>query len=229
MGALKGQIITKRGQECIGCRKILPWIAFTKDRSRKNGYRTRCKECKKKTKGTKRFFVMNEEGRECTICGIFKPWNDFHVHKNTRYGYRGQCKDCKRILDGKKKKKHYVINELGRQCTVCKEFKVWNEFSRLKKVSYGYASQCRDCIRAKIYGLTYVQFQVLKARSGGQCEICGKKGRLAIDHDHETGKVRGLLCDACNFLIGLANDDVDILTSAITYLSQNAESEDDDI
>jgi len=60
------------------------------------------------------------------------------------------------------------------------------------------------------------------------CEICGEnvenceKGsgnRLAVDHCHNTNKVRGLLCSACNILLGKAKDNISILQSAINYLT----------
>lgn len=61
-----------------------------------------------------------------------------------------------------------------------------------------------------------------------RCAICGDEGnkenrfrKLSIDHDHKTGKVRGLLCSNCNFLLGQAKDDIGILRNAITYLEEN--------
>ena len=60
-------------------------------------------------------------------------------------------------------------------------------------------------------------------KQGGCCAICGGVNvngrRLAVDHEHETGKVRGLLCDKCNLAIGLF-DDINNLASAIKYLSR---------
>lgn len=58
------------------------------------------------------------------------------------------------------------------------------------------------------------------------CAICGKseyeeRKRLALDHNHETGVIRGLLCGRCNRLIGFAEDSPDILQSAINYLKKH--------
>ena len=60
----------------------------------------------------------------------------------------------------------------------------------------------------------------------GCCTICGKhqaelKRTMAIDHDHKTGKIRGLLCGQCNFLIGNAYEDINILKNAIKYLQKS--------
>lgn len=59
---------------------------------------------------------------------------------------------------------------------------------------------------------------------GGACAICrratGKTRRLAVDHDHQSGQVRGLLCKPCNRLLGHARDDVEFFERAGDYLSE---------
>jgi len=68
----------------------------------------------------------------------------------------------------------------------------------------------------------------MEQAQGGVCAICGKPEatartkRLCVDHCHETGKVRGLLCSHCNRAIGLLGDSCAILASAITYLEANS-------
>lgn len=60
---------------------------------------------------------------------------------------------------------------------------------------------------------------------GGVCAICSKEDaagkRLAVDHCHETGKVRGLLCLKCNTVLGKMNDEVNLLKKAIAYLEKD--------
>lgn len=77
--------------------------------------------------------------------------------------------------------------------------------------------------RLYMYGLTTIDYYVLLERQYYQCAICHNWLDLAnqhthIDHDHYTGKVRGLLCIHCNRLLGSCNDNIDILQSAIGYL-----------
>ena len=60
----------------------------------------------------------------------------------------------------------------------------------------------------------------------GKCRICGRHQRelklpLAVDHNHKTGHIRGLLCHRCNFILGLASDNVQLLTQVIEYLKIN--------
>lgn len=81
--------------------------------------------------------------------------------------------------------------------------------------------------RLRKYGLTYEQFEQMLKDHFYQCAICGFEydGNKAmfpfIDHNHKTGKVRGLLCSKCNFAIGQLNDDTRLLKRAIKYLEKN--------
>jgi len=52
------------------------------------------------------------------------------------------------------------------------------------------------------------------------CAICGLKNRVVIDHDHATGKFRGLLCNGCNTMLGMAQEDENILRAAASYLGR---------
>ncbi len=55
----------------------------------------------------------------------------------------------------------------------------------------------------RLYGLTLEQFQILMGKQGSRCALCGRVKRLCVDHDHATGKMRGLLCYACNIVVGM--------------------------
>lgn len=85
----------------------------------------------------------------------------------------------------------------------------------------------------KNYNITSEDYAAILQRQVGVCAICrrepfeidGRTGRLrqlAVDHDHETGKVRGLLCGSCNRGVGYLQDDPELLRSAISYLTQSA-------
>lgn len=81
---------------------------------------------------------------------------------------------------------------------------------------------------AEKYGLTPEEYEVMKQRQNGRCAICGTESEelLHVDHCHETGKVRGLLCRPCNCGIGHLREDVDVMLSAIAYLRGHASRED---
>lgn len=98
------------------------------------------------------------------------------------------------------------------------------------KDSYRYESS-RDRDYRKKYGLLYEEVAVMLAEQDGGCAICNApltldnrdkpKGEHShIDHCHATGKVRGVLCAACNLGIGKFKDDTALLKSAISYLER---------
>lgn len=83
----------------------------------------------------------------------------------------------------------------------------------------------RKHLLKKKYGLTLDQFDELLASQHGACAICLREQvgmRLHIDHDHSTGKIRGLLCSNCNTGLGMFGDSVDGLIAAIQYLEEAA-------
>jgi hypothetical protein len=77
------------------------------------------------------------------------------------------------------------------------------------------------------YGLSVNDFDTLMESQNNCCAICKKTcitGRsLSIDHDHNTNKVRGLLCIKCNQGLGFFNDSIDLLQGAMIYLTQHSE------
>lgn len=92
------------------------------------------------------------------------------------------------------------------------------DFRRWQRDSY---------VRTK-YGIETADYELLLAQQGGRCAICGtdnpgkNKKFWSIDHDHETGQVRGLLCSSCNRGIGLLGDNVERLEAALSYLRSQA-------
>lgn len=77
------------------------------------------------------------------------------------------------------------------------------------------------------FGITIDDYDRIFEKQGGVCAICGNREtiknrwgtkRLSVDHDHETGEVRGLLCRKCNAGLGFFEDKIDNLNSAIDYL-----------
>jgi hypothetical protein len=73
--------------------------------------------------------------------------------------------------------------------------------------------------RAAVHGLTVDQYQAMVKEQGGLCAICGgAMKRICIDHDHETGAVRGLLCHNCNVALGHLRDSPALLRAAADYV-----------
>lgn len=75
------------------------------------------------------------------------------------------------------------------------------------------------------YGITLEDYNRMFIEQNGCCKICGKhqqdlKASLHVDHNHTTGKVRGLLCHHCNVGLGNFEDDITLLSKAIAYLEE---------
>lgn len=130
-------------------------------------------------------------------------------------------------------------------CTLCKQEKEIVNFPAVKpKVNKrGFSSLCRPCHRratkasaarypeklaarkrryqVRKYGLTLDQHAAMLRAQDGRCAICLTKPSvdLCIDHDHATGRVRGLLCGRCNKALGGFKDDQDALLRALKYLT----------
>ena len=115
------------------------------------------------------------------------------------------------------------------ECSKCKTRKPLGDFNSGHQL-HTKRSQCRNCERdykmMRRYGLTKEQVRDFWSRD--KCELCGYrftklgdgKGRhKCVDHDHNTGIARGVLCNACNAAIGYFGDDVILMKKAIVYLN----------
>lgn len=146
--------------------------------------------------------LLTLSSKRCFCCGEVKPTTEF-----TRRNYNGRrvfysyCKECK----NKKAKEYRLENP--------EKIKRTHRKSDLKKQ----------------YGLTMEDVEIMLKNQNCKCAICGKelflqgasedKTKIAhVDHNHETGKVRGLLCNDCNRGIGLLKDNPLFLANALKYL-----------
>jgi hypothetical protein len=137
----------------------------------------------------------------CTVCKIAKPPEDFYdgyKSKNQRYATNkryphSRCKECEHA----KNKIYHKKNK--------------DKVTERQMISH----------RRRIYGLNEEQYNNMILSQNNICAICHKPSdkTLHIDHDHVTGRVRGLLCSNCNTGIGFFKEDIDSLASAIEYLS----------
>lgn len=129
-------------------------------------------------------------------------------------------------------------------CPGCKTDKASTEFHKCRTSRTGYASACRKCRKGRNaisrafneprgfyrrkYGISVSHYYDLLAVQEGKCAICGTMTpsshrediiHFCVDHDHATGKARGLLCVECNVGLGGFKDNHESLARAIEYLS----------
>lgn len=158
--------------------------------------------------------------KTCTKCGATKPAQAFYLHRGTRDGRSTHCIDCQtaRTRD-------------------------WNAANRAKIAAQNAAA--RDArgenwrrdqrhLWLRRYGLTPETYDQMLMDQSDACAIClqpersidartGEPRRLAVDHCHTTGRVRGLLCGHCNRAIGQFADDHERLSRAAAYLREVAD------
>ena len=149
----------------------------------------------------------------------------------------GQCLTCGGKCDLRSKVcRDCRSNRASQVCPGCLVEKERAEFRTPKGNRRTYCTPCeRNWHRQRRYlvkyGVTMDQYEALLAEQGGGCAICGSptsgsevRPHLAIDHDHETGAVRGLLCTSCNAGLGHFQDSAARLSAAAAYLRSKGAS-----
>lgn len=193
----------KRCNKC-GIEKLLK--DFWRDKTKKDGYQPICKECRKKRKKENDIYIAENgykrtpEQRERMSSGHLgqEPWNK-------------DLGGCKRGHDPSL----YVRMPSGVYvCLGCK---------RENGAKYREKNKKHILIMNRIgrYGITMGEFKALWEKQKGFCAICEEvldKNKYRIDHDHASGKVRGLLCSSCNAAIGLLKDSPEIISNAARYV-----------
>jgi len=163
--------------------------------------------------------------KQCLRCMNLLPLDKFHKHSKTKDGVRTQCKECRskyaasdRVANYDK----YLENERKRRDRNAESIKVSNKKYMQKSSSKG---KRLAYMLERDYGITITQYDTMYEEQQGRCKICGLDQerldrRLCVDHCHVTGKVRGLLCDPCNRLLGQAKDRIHVLLKAAEYLKE---------
>lgn len=128
-------------------------------------------------------------------CKALKPLEAFQRHTHTKDRLRPDCRDC-------------TAN-----------------YQRVKRVRYRGATSRRYTLK-KLFGITPEQYDQMLHAQRGKCAICKtdqsgteRSKYLSVDHDHDTGAVRGLLCMTCNTGLGMFKDNPSLLRTAIRYLA----------
>lgn len=142
----------------------------------------------------------------------------------------GEHKSCGCLRGERMRERHakcrvFVVDG-KRRCARCKTTKPVAEFSRSKKTLSGLQPRCKRCSRGyevmKKFGLTLEQHDAIYRHANGRCEACGSTKNLNLDHDHATGRVRGILCGKCNRALGLLRDDLVVIQGLYGYLKEQS-------
>lgn len=164
--------------------------------------------------------------KRCPGCEQSLPLSAFNKGKE-KGGVQAYCRECARprVLAAYRKRK--AANPIGTEpppeaiCAECNQLLPGSAFYKRRHGSTGITPYCKPCHRvvtaAAKHGITRDEARALLAE-GMTCAICGGKRKLVIDHCHDTGRVRGVLCWSCNVGIGHFANDPERLDAAARYL-----------
>jgi aspartyl-tRNA synthetase len=160
----------------------------------------------------------------CKNCQILKKVEDFYFTNKTKNDKRvANCICCHNKIVSERKRK---------------QGEDWHKKENARKQKWADANRERYDRRLKnsqlkrCFGITLEQYEQMLLQQNNKCCICNKTPntklthhkkprRLAVDHCHKTGKIRGLLCFDCNSAIGKFQDSIQLLQNAIDYLKKN--------
>ena len=169
--------------------------------------------------------------KKCTACKETKPVDEFNKNRSKHDGLSTECRLCVRNAN----KRYYGDN-----------LEKWTEYHQQRRDRLGEDGFRKDArekqarhraspgntirirYRKTRYGLTPAAYDAMVVAQGGVCAICrrppsGRWPTLHIDHCHQTGRVRGLLCFPCNAGLGSMGDSLDRLLAAAEYLRRSGE------
>ncbi len=154
--------------------------------------------------------------KQCTRCLKYKGFTQFYKDTATKDGFKYRCTPCCNVVE-----KLYKLTTAGKAArdSACTN---WNKSE--KGIDYK-----RDHYLKKTYKISLIDYNCMLEEQSKVCAICNNKETtlssshsrvrpLAVDHDHRTGKIRGLLCTKCNAILGYCDDDIYILKNAVNYL-----------
>lgn len=213
---------------CNRCGVEKPFSEFHKGGLAPDGYIYTCKPCIGVVKRQRRQELKNRSEEEltaaavargprlCRRCDVVKAPDDYPVDRG-HHTARGQyCKPCS------------AANTIKYRTVISPEL-----YRARKKASYGRNRQTVRRYKLKVnFGITLEQYREMFAQQDGLCAICRQpevtdrrgEGRvidLSVDHDHDTGVVRRLLCGNCNRGLGNFQDSLELLEAALLYLREH--------
>lgn len=147
--------------------------------------------------------------KTCNKCAVTKEYKYFYKDKGIKDGHATICKECKN-----------------------KSMNKWRELNRskynenMRKLRATDKERFKNIDLKRTYGITLEDYNKMLVEQSYACKICKKentsiKRTLAVDHDHVTGKVRGLLCYACNRALHTL-DNIKLFETALKYIKESA-------
>lgn len=201
--------------------------------------------CTKHDAHNRKYGTPHRRERACSECGNVSTRKDFNNELGLYCS--AACKQARRyrrVAEARDKRRAETLARLATadpiKCGGCKSLRPALEYvgvyggqtkrcsiCRNKALAYRADDEIRDLQLRRAYGIGLAEYATLHAKQQGLCAICGlpesmirfgEVQKLAVDHCHTTGLVRGLLCTRCNQGLGLFKDDAERLSEAVRYL-----------
>ena len=181
--------------------------------------------------------MKNLNEKVCSKCKQLKPINEFYpsqIHASW-----ARCIPCFRSYydynDGKEKRKQWhgqwYSKPRNRRKTINRS-RIWRQKNpdRYRQATKDYAaktkSKHKDCHLRRLYGITLAEYNAMLIRQNNRCAGCNyATNDLRVDHDHNTGLIRGLLCNDCNLTVGKYFDSIGSLLALVCYLFRTSSIE----
>ncbi len=183
--------------------------------------------CKEATLADANLYMELDQVKRCTKCGETKPIDLFGIQRGTR---RAQCNPCRTLQADSWAKRNPERVRATRREWVAKNRERVRAYPRKTWAELTPEQRARKTARSKVlhlkrtFGITPEDWQHMYEAQGGVCALCrvpgrvGKHGKLQVDHCHETGRIRGLLCGPCNVALGIFGDTVSALERVLRYM-----------
>lgn len=201
---------------CNKCKRVKELTAYHPDSRNKDGHQGKCIECRTEEKRAQRQAriaagsVVSIKEKTCNKCKITKQAIDFFKDAGFADGLASLCKECKQATT-------YAWRDKKRT-----EYNAYmKKYRQTHPEKY---SQARNRGLKHRYGIDQFQYNNMLIIQSGLCAICKKVQTdkpFVVDHDHETGKVRGLIHSGCNVAISIL-DNPELLQQAIDYKKQTS-------
>ncbi|MDJ0381624.1 endonuclease VII domain-containing protein [Streptomyces sp. G-G2] len=183
---------------------------------------------------------MSNGTKACRGCARDIPLSGFAADRNRSDGLRPRCRACvaaygaghyrrRQAADGKAVRDHVEVPAGRKLCRQCGEVKPHAERHKNASASDGLSTRCEACRAVegraghfkRAHGITEADRDAMIAAQGGVCVLCRKAPAEHVDHDHQTGSVRGVLCFSCNAALGQFKDRPDVIRRAAAYVEGN--------
>ena len=147
----------------------------------------------------------------CPMCKLDLPLSSYQKAMGRKNNVQAYCRQC----TNQKNREHYSSDPKAIEKRRKREARRLEKDPMVK----------RRAELLRVYGITLEEWYEIYDSQNGVCAICKQECKtrksLSVDHDHETGDIRGLLCNRCNRGLGLFRDDPEVLKNATRYLQSN--------